>query len=183
MRCSLGSVLRFSRCFSHIHQGRSSLLNCTLLQALRCLHYFTILPTTIFSLTNYTLLFCTIVPSTVLYYSIVPSTVLYCTRVVRDLTSQHGGLGCEYRRSQVGYPKKVMLAAGFIQSTLLHGLANVSIVHCIYFHKRAPKSTATHLRGIAMRRQISGAKGCYRTKLLPSLTAEWQETSPPKTGV
>ena len=51
-----------------------------------------------------------------------------------------------------------MLAAGFIRTTLWHGLVNGLIVQCIYFHTQAPKNMATHWRGIVIRRQISGAK-------------------------
>ena len=53
---------------------------------------------------------------------------------------------------------KVMLAAGFIQSTLWLGLPNVLVVLVIYFHKQAPKGMAIHLRGIALMTYISGKK-------------------------
>ena len=53
---------------------------------------------------------------------------------------------------------KVMVAAGFMQSTLWLWLANVSIVLVKYFHKQAPNGTAIHLRGIALAIRY---QGCY----------------------
>ena len=54
--------------------------------------------------------------------------------------------------------KKNMLAAICIKSTLCCGLANALFVECTCFNKRATTSTATLMRGIAMRSRIQAQR-------------------------